>query len=308
MIKAIKRFFRFIFKCILYGILTIIGIKLLVFFLGSNSSDSYSDYEDDTKTEYYQDENKPDREKNAVHYCKWKAPDGNKYKYTFKMYHKNYEKARKNREGIEVYGTTGFNRFEKDFPYTSERYFMYWAFVYHEMLYFDENLLNSYLQTFDKIKKEHNPGYREFAEIIISQTQAQPYFLVHENSCEEYMKKYRENGWDPKEDYHGKKCKPNIKYSVQSPVEFAYNLKGDCDTRSVFLYAILKHYGYDVAVVLSKAYSHVILGIAMPSQGKYITYNRKKYYLVETTGKNWDIGELSSKYKNLNNWNIVVTN
>ena len=52
---------------------------------------------------------------------------------------------------------------------------------------------------------------------------------------------------------------------------------GDCDTKSIYLFAILKKLGYDVAILVSDFYQHAILGIALPGRGDYIKYQGKKY-------------------------------
>jgi hypothetical protein len=46
------------------------------------------------------------------------------------------------------------------------------------------------------------------------------------------------------------KCDGYERFGINTPVEFIATLQGDCDTRTLLLYTILAHYGYDVALMV----------------------------------------------------------
>ena len=91
-------------------------------------------------------------------------------------------------------------------------------------------------------------------------------------------------------------CNDVIPWGVLSPLEFVVTEAGDCDTRTLLGLTILKHFGYDVAILNSDKMAHSMLGVYVPfipGNGHYGTdyYGRKKYYLWETTAKGFHLGD-----------------
>jgi hypothetical protein len=84
------------------------------------------------------------------------------------------------------------------------------------------------------------------------------------------------------------------------------NLKGDCDTRTLFLYTILSHYGYDVALLSSEYYNHSLIGINLPYDGISYLYKSQRYVLWETTAANIRPGSLPNEISNINYWRISL--
>ena len=83
------------------------------------------------------------------------------------------------------------------------------------------------------------------------------------------------------------------------------NLKGDCDTRTLFLYGLLKHEGYDVVIFGSEKYRHSILGIDLPILApNYKWVNGTKYYLWETTNTGFEAGYIPATISNTSYWNL----
>lgn len=82
------------------------------------------------------------------------------------------------------------------------------------------------------------------------------------------------------------------------PYETLYESGGDCEDTSILSAAILQQMGYDV--VLLELPEHMALGIScdQEQEGKAFEYNSKKYYYVETTGLDWQIGEIPEEYQN----------
>ncbi len=76
------------------------------------------------------------------------------------------------------------------------------------------------------------------------------------------------------------------------PLETLVDKKGDCKDKSILGAAMLHEMGYDV--VLLKFPSHMALGIKGGGglDGKYYEFGGTKYYYAETSGPNWDIGDI----------------
>ena len=154
---------------------------------------------------------------------------------------------------------------------------------------------------FDSIQVKQKLSRTRFAEMIVTCIQDIPYTLVLPQECdpEIYNDRFIYDYLNA-----GNKCEPNVKFGIYSPVEFAANLVGDCDTRTVLLYSILKKYNYDVVILGSEEYGHSILGINLPYKGIYKMYNNKKYVVWETTAPGIIPGILPREISNMNNWEI----
>lgn len=79
---------------------------------------------------------------------------------------------------------------------------------------------------------------------------------------------------------------------------------GDCDSKTMLLYVILEKMGVDCAMLWSYNYKHAMLGIRVNGRGNFLTANGKKYYFLETTYPNWDVGEIPPEFKNVKFWFI----
>ncbi|MGD1841840.1 MAG: hypothetical protein ACFB0B_13235 [Thermonemataceae bacterium] len=168
----------------------------------------------------------------------------------------------------------------------------YWGAVYASLVRIDQQALVKIYKEFEQKARKERPTRKLLAETIMTFIQHIPYVLIHEGTCEE------DQAWGGfSVTYHneGKECVPNVKYGLQSPTEFMYNFKGDCDTRAVLAYALLSYFGYDVVVLGCEV--HAMLGIALPANGDYLRYKGKKYYFWETTNVGWQIGQVPPNYK-----------
>ena len=81
------------------------------------------------------------------------------------------------------------------------------------------------------------------------------------------------------------------------PYETLYETGGDCEDTSILSVAVLQEMGYDA--VLLELPEHMALGIKCdPEQkGKSFEYEGSNYYYLETTGRDWQIGEIPEEYK-----------
>jgi hypothetical protein len=88
-------------------------------------------------------------------------------------------------------------------------------------------------------------------------------------------------------------CDRVMPLGVYAPAEFMFHKKGDCDTRSLFAFLILKELGYDVAVMVSMQEGHSVLGVHMKNRKfpKYGTdFRNKKFFLWELTARDFRLG------------------
>ena len=169
---------------------------------------------------------------------------------------------------------------------------------------FDNPNLEGVYHLFDSIKKTQKLSPKEFAESMVSFVQDIPYAVVLPDDCnpnlysDDFIRNYLSS--------NKANCDGNQKFGINTPVEFMASLQGDCDTRTLFLYAILAHYGYDVALLSSEFYSHSIIGINLPYEGTAYVYNGQRYRLWETTSKNFKPGFVPNEISNVNYWRISL--
>jgi hypothetical protein len=180
--------------------------------------------------------------------------------------------------------------------------------VYNGVFKVDKNIIDGIVAMFAQIKKDKNLDAKEFAEMSACFVQRIPYVLVHDLSCDQLIRQNPNDEFIQQYHSEGKQCLQNCKFGLQSPVEFGYNLKGDCDTRALLLFTVLDRFGYDVAIFTSQAYGHAIMGIGLPYQGLHKSYNGIKYFTWELTAKDWQPGFLAPQISNMNNWNVALLN
>jgi len=164
--------------------------------------------------------------------------------------------------------------------------------VYWKYSISDSAALNSLVNGLQLICNERSYDYMQSLGFVISMIQHIPYTLVLNSDgpnrcpCEMEWGIYYLNDCQVRQD--GRGCCNDINYyGLFSPVEFALNKTGDCDTRTVFAYTILTSLGYDVTILNSN--SHSILGVYSPRDigvGDFVRgHNNRKYYCVELTTK-----------------------
>ena len=177
---------------------------------------------------------------------------------------------------------TGIVRVKESDYYSSVRvrnsisiYDSSWYSMADRVIRNDRLKLNLLYEMLNRIKNQNNYSRVRFADIIISFVQDIPYALI-------------DNSQD-----------------IYAPVEFLRKYKGDCDTRTILLYIVLKHYNYDVVILNSWIYEHSIIGINLPTSGSvYKYYNGKRYYAWETTYPGWERGWIPSEMNNMDLWSV----
>ena len=180
----------------------------------------------------------------------------------------------------------------------------FWGGLYAHLSNSDTPYLDLVLHTFEDIGRTNTLNRLEFAEMVVSCIQDIPYAYIFSQTCEDVKNS------EPEVARFLKSCpaccKGEVGYGVQCVLAFLQGLKGDCDTRTVILYSILKHFNYDVAILNSDFYRHSILGVNIPASGDYKLHRGKRYYLWETTAKYFKIGEMAPRMEDLSHWDIVL--
>lgn len=180
-----------------------------------------------------------------------------------------------------------------------------WGSLYDHLDRTDTPSLDLVMNTFQEIHNERKLNQMEFAEMVVSCIQDIPYSFIFREAClppDNYEASIRQILEKCPEC-----CMGNVAYGIQNPVSFLQNLKGDCDTRTVIIYSILKYFNYDVAILNSEFYRHSIIGINLPSTGIYKRHYGKKYVVWETTAKYYEPGKLPGNFKDITHWNVILT-
>lgn len=180
--------------------------------------------------------------------------------------------------------------------------------VYRTMLENDNKHLDRIAFAFDSLAQSNSLDEQKKASMVVSCIQSIPYSLVVDGACtsnynDEFVRQYLAN-------CESDCCKGFSKFGVQSPVEFIGDLKGDCDTRALLLYDVLRKLGYNVALLVSNYYKHAVIAVRLngvQTKGPVsIRINEEPYYLWETTSKGFGPGELPVSISNLNHWEIAL--
>ena len=182
----------------------------------------------------------------------------------------------------------------------------YFNALYAGMVKNDNPKIQEIVKQFAEKAHAKNLNQLETAEMVTTFVQEIPYCLVHDYTCQQVIDNSNSAFVTS---YHrdGKPCLPNIPGGVQSPYEFLHNLKGDCDTRSLLAFAILKELHISSSIWVSEAYGHSILGVGLPvAGGAYKTIDGVNHYGVELTAKGFRIGMVGPNNKDMSNWDIAL--
>jgi len=178
--------------------------------------------------------------------------------------------------------------------------------LYRQLDLNDVNKLDSIVVKLKQNAKRKHLNSIQTAEMVCTFVQEIPYFLVHDFDCKTAVS---ESNSDFMVEYHrsNKPCLPEVPGGVQSPYDFMHNLKGDCDTRSLLAFTILRSMDIPASVWISEAYGHSVLGVGLPvSTGFYKEINGVKHYAVELTAKGFRLGMISPEQQVRNNWDIAL--
>tara|TARA_X000000368_G_C23030622_1_gene712358 strand:- start:1170 stop:2003 length:834 start_codon:yes stop_codon:yes gene_type:complete len=275
--EFIKAFFIRIFSMII-GMFLLVAFFSIIDFITSVSTNT-----DKTSSNQTQ----PKKEKKNIVYSKvvWTDYSGNWYNESLRIDYEEYLKSKRNKENssaLMLEGSYG---------------------LYKDMYTFDKQKLDLVYKDLYELKKDRSLSKTAFAKAIVSMVQKIPYSLAVQGSC---SLAYSTNN-DVKDLMdEGYPCDGYVYGGVYSPLEFVYKRKGDCDSRTVFLYTLFKKFNYDVVVLNSDFYAHSILGVNLPAYGTYRSHMGTKYYAWETTAENWDVGEIPPSFNNMRYWYVAL--
>lgn len=231
--------------------------------------------------------------------CIAQVPTSN-YTRFWKDYNDNiYSQNIEVKNGIVCEASYNRNQLYVEFTFDNQKY---WSNIYSQIVKFDSTQMQFIYDYFDKIRIEKELDYMDFANVVVSFIQSIPYTLIISTSKEEamssggFIREYIENNKGP--------VVENIKYGFLSPLEFLHSIRGDCDTRTLTIYCILSHFGYDVVILNCSV--HSMIGLNLPAQGKALKYKGKKYYFWETTSTGWQLGQLPAEYELYKDWYIAL--
>ena len=148
----------------------------------------------------------------------------------------------------------------------------FWAKVYLDLYEKSKSQLHFIQDSLQFIGDSLQLGREDFARMVVSFVQDIPYNYILPEGCEGH------------EDFP---CVPNVKFGILSPIEFLNTLQGDCDTRTVLLFTLLRNFGYEPVILNSNEYLHSMLALDISTSGEYLEHRGKRYAFWETTNIGW---------------------
>ena len=226
---------------------------------------------------------------------KWESFDGKIYTLSFSIPKKAYESARQNRLKLPADPNC-------------------WTGMFRH----DRSGLKDMVEGYRNIIEEQKLDYRQAMQMVVSSAQNFDYTYITwaKDPCSDIRDA---NGEKPSQDCKPKPypygCCDNVEpFAVYSPLEYAVNGAGDCDTKSLFAMSILKYLnmGFDAEMLMGEveAGHHAMLGICVPNPPfrKHSVRDMrtgKRYYAWECTQRN-NAAELGAPvWQIFKNWEVV---
>jgi hypothetical protein len=167
----------------------------------------------------------------------------------------------------------------------------FWKRLYSSLYEHDREKLIHLQDSLKAIADLRQLDHGEFARFVVAFIQDIPYSYVIPDDCTEHP---------------DHPCLPNVRFGILSPVEFLYSLQGDCDTRTVLAYTLLRNLGYNPVIINSNEYRHSMLALDTPASGDDFIYKGRKYSYWETTNIGWLPGMLPPDMNNKDYWNVAL--
>ncbi|HTX73030.1 MAG TPA: hypothetical protein VMC79_09420 [Rectinemataceae bacterium] len=86
-----------------------------------------------------------------------------------------------------------------------------------------------------------------------------------------------------------------------TPLHAAFEQRGDCDSRAIVMAIILERLGIDCVLMLSREYSHAMLGVNVPGGGQRFPWKGTSYLVAETTAK-VGLGMIAASQSDFSKW------
>jgi hypothetical protein len=167
----------------------------------------------------------------------------------------------------------------------------FWKHLYSSLYEYDKDKLNHLQDSLRTIGDSRQLDHGEFARFVVAFVQDIPYNYIIPDDCTNHT---------------DHPCLPNVRFGILSPVEFLYSLQGDCDTRTVLLYTLLRNFGYNPIIINSKEYRHSMLALDIPASGDDFIYKGRIYSYWETTNIGWLPGMLPPSMNNKDYWTVAL--
>jgi hypothetical protein len=167
----------------------------------------------------------------------------------------------------------------------------YWRQVYAKLYTDNKDHLKSVQDSLLMIKEQLNLNRDDFARMVVSFVQDIPYEYVIPDEC---------TGSETAP------CNGNVSMGIYSPVEFLGAMHGDCDTRTVLLYTLLRNFGYEPLILNSNQYLHSMLALDVASSGDEFEWKGRHYAFWETTNVGWLPGMLPPDMNNKDYWAVAL--
>lgn len=227
------------------------------------------------------------------HFIRWKGYDSVVYETTLSVTTTDLKESNERRNSFELGGF--YNSLSPVYSYLENS---------------DQSGLTRVYEAFDSIRSTNTLNGIAFAEMVVSCIQSVPYYLVVDQYCDpdyyndDFISKFLQQ-------CNSECCIGNMKFGVRSPIEFISDLKGDCDTRALIIYSILKRFNYNVALLTSQYYKHALVAVNFENEtvsGVAMSIDNKNYYLWETTNVGFRPGQVPAENRNISRWDIALLN
>lgn len=195
----------------------------------------------------------------------------------------------------ETYKSTDFkNKIDRFILPKQTDYIGIWKTIYGSLYQRDPEAIRHIADSLQQIGVRKNMTRTQFARAVVSFVQDIPYwYILPDDNCSENKDK-------------SFPCIDNIQFGLLTPTEVAYTAIGDCDSKSLLLYSLLRTLGYKPMILISREYRHAMLALDIPSSGDYVKYKGSLYYFWETTATGWQSGMLPPTTSNKNYWEIAL--
>ena len=221
----------------------------------------------------------------VTHQLDWTSYAGQQFSMTWKIWSQDADQSTMYRDNLKVDAMGG------------DQYNTVVSLLHS----YDYPVMDSLYGTLDSIRTDNNLSHSAFAEAIVSCVQSIPYVLVLPLECE--ASAYTDQFVTEYLDSEGS-CRSNERFGMLSPAEFVETLAGDCDTRTLFLFTVLRHFGYGVVMLSSDYHRHSIIGVDLPYVGVAKTIMGRRYVLWETTSEGTLPGKVPVQISNPELWEI----
>ncbi|MGQ0506069.1 MAG: hypothetical protein ACT4TC_12210 [Myxococcaceae bacterium] len=97
----------------------------------------------------------------------------------------------------------------------------------------------------------------------------------------------------------------NEPFDILPPALVAARRTGDCDSKALLAYMLLKGVGVDCVLLRAASLQHVALGVRLPASGFSVPHQGKRYFYVEMTYPDWPVGTVPPEYQRAAAWKAL---